>query len=125
MPAGIPASGFRYPVHVCQTPGKDATHRFLELVLILASLFLLDIVTTELIIMMGGVELNPFMVSVVANPAVHVAIKAALLLAIVIVSLVAEKQMMGSGVIFYCMLITMYIFVIVNNMFVILPWVLM
>lgn len=124
MPAGIPAPGHRYPVRGNQTLENDAARRFLEFVLILASLFLLDIVTTEIIILMGGVELNPFMIAVVASPPVHLALKAAILAVIVIVALVAERQVKGSGVLFYCMLITMYIFVVVNNVFVILPQVL-
>jgi hypothetical protein len=124
MPAGIPAPGLCYPFPVNQALEKDATRRFLEFVLILASLFLLDIVTTEIILLMGGVELNPFMITVVAHPLVHLALKAAILAAIVIVALVAERQVRGSGVFFYCMLITMYIFVVVNNVFVILPQIL-
>jgi hypothetical protein len=116
--------GLRYPVRVNQTPEKDAARRIIELVLILGSLFLLDIVTTEIILLMGGVELNLFMVAVVASPLVHLALKAAILAVIIIVALVAERQVRGSGVFFYCMLITMYIFVVVNNVFVILPQVL-
>ena len=124
MPAGIPAPVHRYPVRVNQTLEKDAARRILELVLILASLFLLDIVTTEIILLMGGVELNPFMVAVVANPAIHLALKATILAVIFLVALVAERRVRGTGVFFYCLLITMYIFVVVNNVFVILPQVL-
>jgi len=124
MPAGIPAPGLCYPFYICPAREKDVARRILELVLILGSLFLLDIVTTEIILLMGGVELNPFMVAVVAHPTIHLALKAAILAVIVIVALVAERQVRGSGVFFYCMLITMYIFVVVNNMFVILPQVL-
>jgi len=124
MPAGIPAPGHCYPARVNPTLEKDAARRFMEFVLILASLFLLDIVTTEIILLMGGVELNPFMVAIVAHPTIHLALKAAILAVIVIVSMVAERQVRGSGVFFYCMLITMYIFVVVNNVFVILPQVL-
>ena len=124
MPAGIPAPGHRYLFRGNQNPENDAARRFLEFVLILASLFLLDIVTTEIIILMGGVELNPFMIAVVVSTPVHLALKAAILAVIAIVALVAERQVKGSGVLFYCMLITMYIFVVVNNVFVILPQVL-
>ncbi|AGB01909.1 hypothetical protein Metfor_0852 [Methanoregula formicica SMSP] len=116
--------GLHYPVPVCQALEEDAARRILELVLILASLFLLDIVTTEIILLMGGIELNPFMVAVVAHPVIHLALKGAILAVIVIVALVAEMRVQGSGVFFYCLLITMYIFVVVNNVFVILPQVL-
>ncbi len=124
MPAGITAPGLFYPFHGNQALEKDAARRILELVLILAALFLLDIVTTEIILLMGGVELNPFMIAVVASPPAHLALKAAILAVIFTVALVAERQVRGSGVFFYCMLITMYIFVVVNNVFVILPQVL-
>jgi len=88
---------------------------------ILAGLFLLDILTTHIILLMGGVELNPFMAAVVSDPILHMAIKGAILLMIVPVSIVAERQVRDSGVFFYCLLITMYIFVVVNNIFVLLP----
>ena len=39
---------------------------------ILAFLFLLDILTTQVILRMGGVELNPVMAGVVASPILHV-----------------------------------------------------
>jgi len=103
-------------------PLDDGTfHKFRELLLILGTLFLLDIVTTGIILRMGGLELNPFMEGIVANPALHLIIKAAILLLIFLVSLVAEQRVERSGVVFYCILITWYIFIVVNNAFVILP----
>ena len=39
----------------------EMIRRSVELLLILSTLFLLDIVTTQIILQMGGVELNPFM----------------------------------------------------------------
>jgi len=124
MPAGIPAFIVRQSFIDHLPLDDEVARRFFELVLILGSLFLLDIVTTEVILVLGGVELNPFMIAVVAHPVLHLAIKAAILLAIFSISLVAEKQVRGSGLFFYCTLITMYIFVVVNNMFVIVPRVL-
>ena len=91
---------------------------------ILAGLFLLDILTTHIILRMGGVELNPFMAAVVSVPILHMAVKGAILLVIVSVALVAERHVRDSGVFFYCLLITMYLFVVVNNIFVLLPKVL-
>jgi hypothetical protein len=124
MPAGSTAFTGWIPVH--KRPAADTAdlRRLLDLGFILGTLFLLDILTTELILIWGGVELNPLMVPIVANPFVHTGVKAAILLGIVIVSLVAEKEIRGSGVLIYCTLIPMYIFVIVNNVFVILPKVL-
>ena len=124
MPMGSTAFTGQIPVHGCPATDNADLRRFLRLGLMLGTLFLLDILTTEVILIRGGVELNPLMVPVVANPVVHAGVKSAILLGIVIVSLVAEKEVRGSGVLFYCTLITMYIFVIVNNVFVILPQVL-
>jgi hypothetical protein len=125
MPAGIPAFIARQSFIDHIYLDDEVARRFFELVLILGSLFLLDIVTTEVILVLGGVELNPLMITVVAHPVLHLALKAAILLAIFSISLVAEKRVRGSGVFFYCTLITMYIFVVVNNMFVIIPQVLL
>lgn len=100
----------------------DATgRRIAEFSLILAVLFLLDIVTTQVILRLGGSELNPAMAGIVASPLVHLAIKAGTLLLIIIVSLIAEREVRGSAVIFYSVLITLYIFIIVNNAFVLIP----
>ena len=124
MPRGSTAFIGWIPGLKCPAMDNADLRHFLDLGIILGTLFLLDILTTQAILLWGGIELNPFMVSVVANPLVHAGVKAAILLGIVIVSLVAENKVRGSGVLFYCTLITMYIFVIVNNVFVILPKVL-
>jgi hypothetical protein len=103
-------------------PLDDETcRRIVNLLLILGMLFLLDIITTQVILRMGGVELNLFMGGIVANPALHLCIKAAIILVIFPVSLIAEQRVKGSGAVVYCIRIPLYILVFVNNMFVILP----
>jgi len=99
----------------------ETSHRIIVLLLILGTLFLLDILTTQVILRMGGIELNPLMAGIVANPPLHFGIKAAILLLIFSISLKAEQQVKGSSVVFYCVLITLYVFVVINNLFVILP----
>lgn len=89
--------------------------------ILVAGLFLLDIISTHAILLTGGMELNPLMAGIVTSPFVHLAIKAATLLLIIIVSLVAEKKVQGSSVGFYYVIIILYIFVIVNNVFVLIP----
>ena len=42
---------------------------------VLSILFLLDILTTQAILRMGGVELNPLMAGVVTTPLMHVTLK--------------------------------------------------
>lgn len=89
--------------------------------LIIAVLFFLDIVTTQFILLLGGVELNPVMAGVVLNPLLHLAIKAGTLLLIILVSIIAETKVRRSSVAFYSAIITLYIFVLVNNSFVLIP----
>lgn len=105
-------------------PGYPDTSRLRQIVvftLMLGALFLLDIGTTQFIIRMGGVELNPLMAGIVTSPALHLAIKFAILLAAVFVAFLSERYVRGAGAYLFVVLITLYIFVVVNNLFVILP----
>lgn len=95
--------------------------RIAGLLLVLGTLFLLDIATTQIILRMGGMELNPFMAGIVANPVLHITIKAAILLLVFSVSLIAEQRVKGSGAFFYCVLILLYIAVVLNNLSFIVP----
>jgi hypothetical protein len=91
---------------------------------VLAFLFLLDITTTEAILGMGGVELNPLMAGVVAFPLLHVIIKCGILLLVIPIALIAESKVRGSGVALYAILIGMYAAVTLNNVTVLLPHIL-
>jgi hypothetical protein len=91
-----------------------------ELLLILGALFLLDITTTQVILRMGGAELNPLMAGVVANPALHLVVKAATLL-LFPVSLIAEQRVKGSGLPFYSALILLYSAVVLHNLLFFVP----
>jgi hypothetical protein len=95
--------------------------RILVLTLVLAGLFFLDILTTQVVLMTGGIELNPVMAAIVSDPAHHLAVKCMILLVIFCVSLIAELQVKESSVYFYGILILLYILVVVNNVVVILP----
>jgi hypothetical protein len=57
----------------------------------------------------------------VANPALHLGIKAAILLVIFSVSLIAEQRVEGSGFIFYGVLIMLYIIVVLHNLLFFIP----
>ena len=92
-----------------------------ECLLILGTLFLLDIMTTRIIIRNGGVELNPVMAGIASNTALHVVIKATILLLVFPVSLIAEQRVKGSSIFLYFVLITIYIFVVINNILIIFP----
>ena len=103
-------------------PGDAITdRRITEFVLILAALFLLDIITTQIILWLGGFEMNPAMAGIVTSPPMHLAIKAATLLLIILVSLFAETKVKGSSIAFYSVIIILYMFVIVNNTFALIP----
>jgi hypothetical protein len=88
---------------------------------ILAFLFLLDILTTQVILRMGGVELNPVMAGIVTTPLLHVLLKCGILMMVIPVALIAESHVRGSGVALYMALIAMYTLVIINNAAVLLP----
>jgi hypothetical protein len=125
MVTGGPCQTARFASLTYRPIDHETVRRSLELLLILGTLFLLDIVTTQVILRMGGIELNPFMTGIVANPFLHIGIKAVILLIIFPVSLIAEQRVKGSGVFFYCILIFLYIVVDINNLSVILPQILM
>lgn len=88
---------------------------------VLSILFLLDILTTQAILRMGGVELNPLMAGVVTTPLMHVTLKCGVLIMIIPVALTAEDRVRGSGIVLYVTLIAMYVVVIINNATVLLP----
>jgi hypothetical protein len=88
---------------------------------VLAVLFMMDILSTQIILGMGGVELNPVMAGIVNTPLLHVLIKCGILMMVIPVALIAEARVRGSGVALYAALIAMYTLVIINNAAVLLP----
>ena len=88
---------------------------------VLAVLFMIDILSTQIILSMGGVELNPVMAGIVATPLLHLILKCGILLMVIPVALIAEARVKGSGVALYVALIVMYTVVIINNAAVLLP----
>jgi len=88
---------------------------------VLAVLFMIDILSTQIILGMGGVELNPVMAGIVNTPLLHVLLKCGILMLVIPVALIAEARVRGSGIALYAALIAMYTVVIINNAAVILP----
>jgi len=99
----------------------ETSRRIIILLFILGTLFLFDIVTTQIILITGGIEMNPLMAGIVAHPILHFIVKILFLLVIFPVSLVAERKVKGSSAFLYWTLITLYVFVDANNAFVIIP----
>jgi hypothetical protein len=89
--------------------------------MILAGLFLLDILTTQLILNLGGIELNPMMTGIVSSPFLHMLLKIGILLLVITVAIIAEARVKGSGTVLYAVLIIMYTVVLLNNASVLLP----
>lgn len=89
--------------------------------IILAGLFLLDILTTQLILNLGGIELNPMMTGIVSSPFLHMLLKIGILLLVITVAIIAEARVKGSGTVLYAVLIIMYTVVLLNNASVLLP----
>jgi hypothetical protein len=102
-------------------PGTGVFAGIILLSLVLADLFLLDILTTQLILNMGGMELNPVMTGIVATPALHILLKIGIVLCIIPVALNAEARVKGSGMALYAALIVMYTIVVLNNTSVLIP----
>ncbi|MFY9981712.1 MAG: DUF5658 family protein [Methanoregula sp.] len=105
-------------------PGTGVFVWIILLSLILADLFLLDIFTTQLILNMGGTELNPMMAGVVTMPFLHILLKIGIIICVIPVALNAEARVKGSGMVLYASLIIMYTIVVLNNTTVLLPHIL-
>jgi len=102
-------------------PGTGIFAWIILLSLVLADLFLLDILTTQLILNMGGIELNPLMTGVVTAPVLHILLKIGIVLCVIPIALNAEARVKGSGIALYAALIVMYTFVVLNNTTVLIP----
>lgn len=95
--------------------------RIVDFSVILAALFVLDVITTHVILWLGGIELNPVMACIVTAPLAHASVKAATLLLIITVSLIAEANVKGSTIGFSAAIIALYILVLVNNTIALVP----
>jgi hypothetical protein len=82
---------------------------------ILAGLFVLDILTTEVILSGGGVEYNPFMAGIVRNPLLHIVVKLMLLVLVGLAAKYSEDTLKGSGTILVIVIIGWYLVCVSNN----------
>lgn len=83
---------------------------------ILSALFILDVLTTEIILSGGGVEYNPFMAGIVQNPLVHVLVKMLLLILVVFAAKHSEAMVKGSGTMLFIVIIGWYLLCVGNNL---------
>jgi len=106
-----------------QTPGRDngglargSDSWIVISVCILSALFILDVLTTQIILSCGGVEYNPFMAGIVQNPIIHVLVKMLLLILVVLVAKYSEIQLRGSGASLFFVIIGGYGICVGNNL---------
>jgi len=79
-------------------------------------LFSVDIITTEMILALGGSELNRLMAGVVAYPMAHLALKGIVLIYITGICMWAEKKITQSGVTAMAIIVAFYVVVALHNM---------
>lgn len=77
----------------------------------LGLLFINDVILTEWILAVGGVEYNPFMVALTANPLYHLGVKLVAFLIITLLVYGAERFQKSSGCLITSFAIGMYIVV--------------
>ncbi|MBN1432304.1 MAG: hypothetical protein JW931_05985 [Methanomicrobiaceae archaeon] len=94
--------------------GGDFTYLWYGL-LVLWALFMMDVITTEVILSSGGFEMNAVMRPFVEFPAIHIALKMAVLSVIAAVAYISDKITKRYGTIAVMAIAAWYIFVISWN----------
>ena len=100
----------RYFVH---TNSDNVT--FFVAIIILGVLLNLDVLTTSLVISLGGYEMNPIMAGVVGVSMIHLFVKWLVLVFVVLVATLSDRIMNGAGICVMCVIIGWYSLVVANN----------
>jgi len=82
---------------------------------ILGVLLLLDVLTTSLVLSVGGYETNVFMEGIVTIPVVHLFLKWLFLVFVVMMARFCDRIVQGTGLYIMCVIIGGYSLVIANN----------
>jgi hypothetical protein len=82
---------------------------------ILGVLLLLDVLTTSLVLSVGGYETNVFMEGIVTIPVVHLFLKWLFLVFVVMMARFCDRIVQGTGLYIMCVIIGWYSLVIANN----------
>jgi hypothetical protein len=90
---------------------------FFVAIIILGVLLNLDVLTTSLVIRLGGYEMNSIMAGVVGIPMIHLFVKWLLLIFVVMAALFSDRILNGVGIYFMCSIIGWYSIVVANNTF--------
>ena len=94
--------------------GGDFTYLWYGL-FVLWALFMMDVITTEVLLSSGGFEMNAVMRPFVEFPALHIALKMAVLTVIAAVAYISDKITKRYGTIAVMAIAAWYIFVISWN----------
>lgn len=109
----IPAAG----TGMVRYGGRDI--RFIEIAcgsFLLGFLFFGDIVSTEYILLMGGHELNWFMVPFVSDPVLHALVKLFVLCLVTLAAIVCNRTVRGSGSALLIVVLALYSVVVASNL---------
>jgi hypothetical protein len=88
---------------------------FFALCVLLGGLMCFDVISTTLILSLGGVELNPIMAFVVGNPLLHLGLKIFVAGVFVWIAAIGQKKVKGAGYALLCAPVLFYVVVAVNN----------
>jgi hypothetical protein len=109
-------SGFRKSeISRCFFYNNSENITFFITIIILGVLLNLDVLTTSLVIRLGGYEMNPLMAGLVGAPIVHLFVKWLILVFVVLVACFSDKAIKGSGICLMCLIIIWYSVVVANN----------
>ena len=82
---------------------------------ILAGLFLADVITTALILEMGGSELNPLMIDIVSHPWLHSVVKFIAALLVIAVACYTERLKKNAGAAILFIACSIFLLVVAHN----------
>jgi hypothetical protein len=83
---------------------------------LLGLLFIGDIISTEYILVHGGIELNPYMIPFVSDPLLHVGVKLVAFCIIAFVAVYANRKVPHAGSILIIAVVSMYLIVLAANL---------
>jgi len=102
-----------FPVY--RQPGEgDLTYLWYG-ILMLWALFMMDVITTEIILSFGGHEINTVMQSIVGYPLLHIVLKMAVLAMLAAVAYLSDRLTNKYGTIAIMAVSAWYIFVVAHN----------
>ena len=83
---------------------------------VLGLLFIGDIISTEYILVHGGIELNPYMIPFVSDPLLHIGVKLVAFCLIAFVAVYANRKVPHAGSILTIAVVSLYLIVVAANL---------